>query len=219
MSYFSSTEDAEDEASATVWSYFEREAGARARCVVCRAVVARSDLKVHLKVNHPKLVAEVDLGSDDEASDSQEDVYTEIVYLEEEQNAKKHKSTPKPKLKSEPYIERPEPRKRQVSSSSDEVPLKRKKNKTDDKQPDNNDEIEQFGKYVTCLLKKIPAAACMELQAEIINLIMKKQLELKRNETSVLAGDKMAETAGDSKAEFESTPSTSSININNGATE
>lgn len=138
----------------------------------------------------------------------------------EEENAKQRKSISKQNIKSEPYTERPEPRTRS-SSSSDEAPLKRKKYKTDDKQPDNNDEIEQFGKYVTCLLKKIPADACMELQAEIINLIMKKQLELKRKETSVLAGNKMAATASDtnSKVEFENTPSTSSFNISNGGTE
>lgn len=139
----------------------------------------------------------------------------------EEENAKQRKSISKQNIKSEPYTERPEPRKRQASSSSDEAALKRKKYITDDKQRDNNDEIEQFGKYVTCLLKKIPAEACMELQAEIINLIMKKQLELKRKETSVLAGNKMAATASDtgSKVEFENTPSTSSFNISNGGTE
>ncbi|XP_063543633.1 uncharacterized protein LOC134752009 [Cydia strobilella] len=174
-----------------VWSFFER-AGGEARCAVCRAMVPISALRTHLKNNHPKLVDIVE--SEEETAtvtnNAQEDVYTEVVYLEHEESPKRAPKPIEKPIKPKQYIER-RTKKRRISSSSDDEPLKYKKKR-------NDDEIEQFGKYITCLLKKMPQDTSMELQMEIVNLIMKKQLEQRKNETLVLAAreSKMAvETA------------------------
>ncbi|XP_061725763.1 uncharacterized protein LOC133531515 isoform X2 [Cydia pomonella] len=169
---------AESDAQDDVWSFFER-AGGEARCAVCRALVPIPALRSHLRNNHPKLVDVVESEEETATNNAQEDVYTEVVYLEHEDSPKRAPKPIEKPTKPKQFTER-RTKKRKLSSSSDDEPLKYKKKR-------NDDEIEQFGKYITCLLKKIPQDTSMELQMEIVNLIMKKQLEQRRNETSVLA--------------------------------
>ncbi|XP_061725762.1 uncharacterized protein LOC133531515 isoform X1 [Cydia pomonella] len=176
--FFTDYVSAESDAQDDVWSFFER-AGGEARCAVCRALVPIPALRSHLRNNHPKLVDVVESEEETATNNAQEDVYTEVVYLEHEDSPKRAPKPIEKPTKPKQFTER-RTKKRKLSSSSDDEPLKYKKKR-------NDDEIEQFGKYITCLLKKIPQDTSMELQMEIVNLIMKKQLEQRRNETSVLA--------------------------------
>ncbi|XP_063390868.1 uncharacterized protein LOC134676409 [Cydia fagiglandana] len=186
----------ESDAQDDVWSFFER-AGGEARCAVCRAMVPISALRSHLRNNHPKLVDIVESEEETATNNVQEDVYTEVVYLEHDESPKRAPKPVEKPRKPKQYVEK-STKKRRISSSSDEEPLKYKKKR-------NDDEIEQFGKYITCLLKKIPQDTSMELQMEIVNLIMKKQLEQRRNETPVLAAkeSKMAVATADGGCQCE----------------
>ncbi|XP_047542016.1 uncharacterized protein LOC125074681 [Vanessa atalanta] len=86
----------------------------------------------------------------------EQNCYTEVVYLEDEEQTSK---------KPEPIIEVPrpqtEPKETQISFEPMET---------------ENEEIENFSKYVTSLLKKLPKDLCTQLQMDIINLIMTAKL-------------------------------------------
>ncbi|CAG4936833.1 unnamed protein product [Parnassius apollo] len=164
-----------------VWSFFEQETGGRARCVVCRATLPHraKELKHHLKENHPKLAQDFDDESENE-EDQSNDTYTEVVYLEDD-TRKTPKRDAQVIMKRRHSVKTPHPTpilkkvKRRKSSSSDDYPLRNKKINNQD---DDDDQIEKFGTYITCLLKKMPKDVCTKLQMDIINLIMTAKLKL-----------------------------------------
>ncbi|KPJ04724.1 hypothetical protein RR46_01213 [Papilio xuthus] len=152
-------------AEADPWSFFEKETGGRARCVVCRASLPHRirDLKQHLKDNHPKLAQGFDQASD--SDDDQNDSYTEVVYLEEEtRKVKKPQKNPRISYTTSQMVKPAKISK--LSSSSNE------------RYDEYDDQIKKFSNYVASLLKEVPKDACMKLQMEIINLIMTTKLKL-----------------------------------------
>ncbi|XP_013135850.1 PREDICTED: uncharacterized protein LOC106101235 isoform X2 [Papilio polytes] len=154
------------------WSFFEKETGGRARCVVCRASLPHriKDLKQHLKNNHPKLAQGFDESSD---SDDQNEPYTEIVYLDEETRTIK-----KPQKNSRVFTTPVKPAK--ISKLS-------KLNTSDnERHEENDDQIKKFSNYVASLLKEVPKDACMKLQMDIINLIMTTKLKLPTEERKII---------------------------------
>ncbi|XP_068625997.1 uncharacterized protein bdwf isoform X1 [Battus philenor] len=156
--------------AADVWSFFEQETGGRARCVVCRATLPHRarDLRMHLKDNHPKLAQDFEETSENE--DDQNDTYTEVVYLEDEsrKSLKREQHTRKRSSYQTPHSKKP--KKRKSSFSSDEC--------IRDRSDDSDDQLEKFGTYITCLLKRMPKDVCTKLQMDIINLIMTTKLKL-----------------------------------------
>ncbi|CAK1587963.1 unnamed protein product [Parnassius mnemosyne] len=78
----------------------------------------------------------------------------------------------RPSMKHSPTPILKKVKRRKNSSSSDDYPLRNKKVDDDD------DQIEKFGTYITCLLKKMPKDLCTKLQMDIINLIMTAKLKL-----------------------------------------
>ncbi|KPJ18796.1 hypothetical protein RR48_02579 [Papilio machaon] len=152
-------------AEADAWSFFEKETGGRARCVVCRASLPHRirDLRQHLKDNHPKLAQDFDQASD--SDEDQNDSYTEVVYLEEEtRKIKKPQKIPRISYTNSPMVK---PAKISKLNTS-----------TNERHDENDDQIEKFSNYVASLLKEVPKDACMKLQMEIINLIMTTKLKL-----------------------------------------
>ncbi|XP_045540904.1 uncharacterized protein LOC106720889 isoform X1 [Papilio machaon] len=152
-------------AEADAWSFFEKETGGRARCVVCRASLPHRirDLRQHLKDNHPKLAQDFDQASD--SDEDQNDSYTEVVYLEEEtRKVKKPQKIPRISYTNSPMVK---PAKISKLNTS-----------TNERHDENDDQIEKFSNYVASLLKEVPKDACMKLQMEIINLIMTTKLKL-----------------------------------------
>ncbi|KAJ8704134.1 hypothetical protein PYW07_013428 [Mythimna separata] len=170
-----------------VWRYFDTDSGKKAQCVVCKAVVVKEyeELKTHLRDNHPNLLLEIlqdqttdhsDAASNDGNEDN-DNTYTEIVYLEQEEpvpeTVKKHKEKPKS------FPKQQKKRERQYSiHSSDDIPIKKTK------KDEENDELTTFIKYITCLLKKLPAEVFSNVQMEIINTILKANNEAKAASTS-----------------------------------
>nr|XP_034837820.1 uncharacterized protein LOC117994055 [Maniola hyperantus] len=105
----------------------------------------------------------------DQPSDSDEDqnCYTEVVYLEEEQPTNVTTTTKQPQVT----------KKRRLSSRY-ELVNKPKDVENISKIDEIDDEIEIFGRYVISLLKKMPKDASTQLQMDIIGMIMKAKLKL-----------------------------------------
>lgn len=102
--------------------------------------------------------------SDAEASNVDDnETYTEIVYLEQDPQVEtSRKRTPvKTVHKSAPKS----PKKCQRFDSDDDVPIKKKKEETD--------ELGAFLQYISVLLKKLTPDAFSKVQIEIINTILK----------------------------------------------
>ncbi|CAH2062543.1 unnamed protein product, partial [Iphiclides podalirius] len=169
LEYVDGDEDSNQSAAAPdVWSFFEKETGGRARCVVCRATLPHRahELRAHLKENHPKLAQDVGDHSENEEEEGSNETYTEVVYLEDE--ARK----PPPRRESRPSS-RPQRRpsmKRRVSSPSS----------------GEDEQVEKFGTYITCLLKTIPREVCTRLQMDIVNLVMTTKLRTAASEGKVV---------------------------------
>lgn len=108
-----------------------------------------------------------DINEQSEPEEDSNEAYTEVVYLEDE--ARK----PLPRRESRPTPRPPKrpSRKRRLSSSSSN---------------DDDEQVEKFGTYVTCLLKKMPRDVCTRLQMEIINLIMTTKLRMPEPESKVV---------------------------------
>ncbi|CAG9134442.1 unnamed protein product [Plutella xylostella] len=160
---------------AEVWKLFERETGGRARCGICRASVPSTDhaLLGHLRARHTKITLKDVQESDNEfetenlASVTDDDQYTEIVYLDELSDGtvknitKKFNSTPKKYAKK---------KSQRFSPEEDIQTVKRRKvNKSPERNEDNK---AIFLKYLFTLLKDVPKERFMKLQLDMINLVM-----------------------------------------------
>ncbi|XP_039762273.1 uncharacterized protein LOC120635350 isoform X3 [Pararge aegeria] len=163
-------EETDDESEQTqqketddVWTYFEKIPSNRARCILCKETFNRHTpfLSKHMTDRHRKVV--FDLSSD---SDDGEDCYTEVVYLEDEQHVAAANKNKPIKRKSEPIKER------RHSSTYNYV----RKIKENAQKNEMDEEIENFGRYVIGLLKKLPKDVCTQLQRDIINMIMTAKL-------------------------------------------
>ncbi|KAM3958674.1 uncharacterized protein ACR2FA_007313 [Aphomia sociella] len=209
--YFEYSDDDEDSDSPTKQNdlncYFELETGGRVRCVVCRASLPqRQDAqRAHLQEKHPKLIEEQDqdepmpFHSDDEP---EQDNYTEVIYLEDARNVEKSPHKGHTSKISKWCNVKPQKRreiKKRDSTTSDEYVLKKRKN-------EDTDELTDFVKYISCLLRKLPSETCMKLQMDIVNLIMNATLNNQCASTVNVAApstsfystvpDKVLQTAG-----------------------
>ncbi|XP_023949979.2 uncharacterized protein LOC112054426 isoform X1 [Bicyclus anynana] len=119
------------------------------------------------------------------SSDSDnENYYTEVVYLEDDQpgggvsNAKIIKPLKrKPELRVKKENPTPIPIKRTPITRYENVYIKKNK-EGEPKKDDTDEDIENFGRYVIGLLKKIPKDVCTQLQMDIINMIMTAKLKI-----------------------------------------
>ncbi|CAD0206508.1 unnamed protein product [Chrysodeixis includens] len=153
-----------------VWSYFEQESDQQACCVVCRADVSNEydELKSHLQERHPKLLLQImqdnEQNSDADVSNAEDtETYTEIVYLE--QDPQVETSEARKSVKNVQKFAPKSPKKRQRFDSDDDVPIKKKKEETD--------ELSAFLQYISVLLKKLSPDAFSKVQIDIINTILK----------------------------------------------
>ncbi|XP_034837820.2 uncharacterized protein [Maniola hyperantus] len=157
-------EQAQEPEIEDVWNYFEKLPSNRAQCILCKETFNRHlpFLTRHMKEKHRKIAW-------DQPSDSDEDqnCYTEVVYLEEEQPTNVTTTTKQPQVT----------KKRRLSSRY-ELVNKPKDVENISKIDEIDDEIEIFGRYVISLLKKMPKDASTQLQMDIIGMIMKAKLKL-----------------------------------------
>ncbi|CAH2062544.1 unnamed protein product, partial [Iphiclides podalirius] len=159
-------DESNQSAAPDVWSFFEKETGGRARCVVCRATLPHRarEMRAHLKENHPKLAQDVvDQSEEEEEEEESTETYTEVVYLEDEARKRRRESRPS----------RPQQRlsmKRRVSSPSSGC---------------EDEQVEKFATFITCLLKNMPHEVGTRLQMEIINLVMTTKLRTAASEGKV----------------------------------
>lgn len=63
---------------------------------------------------------------------------------------------------------------------------KRKESSSDN---EDNDEVNKFTKYISCLLKTVPNDLCTKLQLDIINLIMTAKLKHQENNSKLQEND------------------------------
>nr|XP_049704209.1 uncharacterized protein LOC126056169 isoform X1 [Helicoverpa armigera] len=181
-----------------VWSYFEAE-DKKARCELCGTSLPDDyeELKAHLSGHHPETLLDImqkkekrekaERSDNDDGQDQDNMTYTEIVYLEQDTSDSTdsipEKPKPKPKPKPSPKTVKIKTVKRRESTlTSDDIPMKRQKNCQSD--VDNN-ELDAFIKYVTCLLKKLPENVFSEVQGEIISCIMRANSRISQSSASL----------------------------------
>ncbi|PZC72074.1 hypothetical protein B5X24_HaOG211961 [Helicoverpa armigera] len=177
-----------------VWSYFEAE-GKKARCELCGTSLPDDyeELKSHLGEHHPETLLDImrkkeqrekaERSDNDDGQDQDNMTFTEIVYLEQDTSDSTDSIPVKPKPKPSPKTVKIKTVKRRESTlTSDDIPMKRQKNCQSD--VDNN-ELDAFIKYVTCLLKKLPANVFSEVQGEIISCIMKANSRIRQPSVSL----------------------------------
>ncbi|XP_045781443.1 uncharacterized protein LOC123878317 isoform X3 [Maniola jurtina] len=168
-------EQVQDPEIEDVWNYFEKIPPNKAQCILCKETFQRyvPFLTKHMKEKHRKVAW-------DHSSDSDEDqnVYTEVVYLEEEEQP------PSVVTKSKHTKQAPVTKKRRLSSRYEFVNKPKEAGNTP-KTDEIDEEIENFGRYVIGLLKKMPKDVSTQLQMDIISMIMKAKLKLETttNET------------------------------------
>ncbi|XP_049704210.2 uncharacterized protein LOC126056169 isoform X2 [Helicoverpa armigera] len=179
-----------------VWSYFEAE-DKKARCELCGTSLPDDyeELKAHLGEHHPETLLNImqkkekrekaERSDNDDGQDQDNMTYTEIVYLEQDTSDSTDSipEKPKPKPKPSPKTVKIKTVKRRESTlTSDDIPMKRQKNCQSD--VDNN-ELDAFIKYVTCLLKKLPENVFSEVQGEIISCIMRANSRISQSSASL----------------------------------
>ncbi|CAH2101567.1 unnamed protein product [Euphydryas editha] len=150
------TEEEPEAEDGDLWTYFEKESSSTARCVLCLHTMATNNalMRKHLKEKHSKLNGEEE--NDTEDSNNDEQNLTEVVYIENEDQTKQDAKR---------------------KSSVSQTQTKKRRTETDGRtEHDEDEEIENFGKYITSLLKSIPRDLCTKLQMDIINLIMTTKL-------------------------------------------
>ncbi|XP_063836838.1 uncharacterized protein LOC135085981 [Ostrinia nubilalis] len=143
----------EDVKQTDIWGYFESDTATTAICCVCCASVPskKGELRRHLVAEHPKLVGEI-LTQDE---DNNDDVYSEVIYVEENPMTKEQKV----KVKKIDFDSYKRAKKRRVSQEKPKKSI-------------DEEEVESFGSYITCLMKQLPRDVCTNVQRDIINLIM-----------------------------------------------
>ncbi|CAB3252379.1 unnamed protein product [Arctia plantaginis] len=168
-----------------LWNYFEQE-GTKVRCVVCRQVLedtSYDNLKEHLFAQHPKLllqlVREQDQDTKSNASDDEDNTYTEVVYLEQDSASDDTaRTSDKPKIISTYIQNRPQKRTR-INSSTDHQIIKVKKDsepqKEREEKQEEESELDTFIKYIRCLLKKLSPDVFSKVQVDILKTIMDAQ--------------------------------------------
>ncbi|RVE46101.1 hypothetical protein evm_009265 [Chilo suppressalis] len=185
-------DDSESEATSPVWSFFEKEKNGRARCVVCCVLInaSVSELRHHLRRKHPKLLTELN-ETQDEQNEKEDEVYTEVLYIEEPSSKEESRKSTAGEHKKKTSLLKVKPtetlRARRRSSSDDEGYRRKRPARTETvtktKRTSDDEEIESFGTYVVCLLKKLPRNVSMKVQRDIINLIMNANLNEEKEET------------------------------------
>ncbi|CAH0403963.1 unnamed protein product [Chilo suppressalis] len=166
-----SNDDSESEATSPVWSFFEKEKNGRARCVVCCVLINAS--------------------TQDEQNEKEDEVYTEVLYIEEPSSKEESRKSTAGEHKKKTSLLKVKPtetlRARRRSSSDDEGYRRKRPARTETvtktKRTSDDEEIESFGTYVVCLLKKLPRNVSMKVQRDIINLIMNANLNEEKEET------------------------------------
>lgn len=115
--------------------------------------------------------------SDNENTD-REDIFTEVVYLEDEMPKPKETKTPSKysNIKMKTQKKRPTSFDRYRKSSSDEEPITKYS-----KYNEEDEELNKFSKYIVCLLKTVPKDVSNKLQMDIVNLIMTAKLKTAQN--------------------------------------
>lgn len=121
----------------------------------------------------------LDAASGDETDVEEDNTFTEIVYLEDEQTRVPNKPSPKIKRTIREDI-RPLPKvtlEKNVSESSEEAVPIRKSTPT----PPPPDDLDVYLKYVKVLLQKVPQESTQKLHLDIINLIMNATRQSHKN--------------------------------------
>ncbi|XP_038221042.1 uncharacterized protein LOC119838959 isoform X2 [Zerene cesonia] len=172
----STTLDPENE----LWGFFDKEPQNRARCSMCGVVLKRETdtLYKHLKESHSRISENLEFRDNDEN-------YTEVIYLEDPVANAESTESKKGKFDSvkieNPESPKPKRPKRRYSykeplrvSNSHNIPTEYLKK---DRISPHDEEIENFGRYITGLLKAVPQGTCTRLQMDIVNLIMSAKLK------------------------------------------
>ncbi|XP_045489728.1 uncharacterized protein LOC110995016 isoform X1 [Pieris rapae] len=164
----SGTEDEESivlDPDSELWGFFDKEPHNRAKCSMCDIRLRRDadTLYKHLKEKHSKIAENL------EYKDNEEN-FTEVIYLEEPLEAVKEDQD---KVLFEVQPQAKKTFKRRYSTRDDV-----KYNEPIKSQCKDDVEIENFGKYITGLLKGVPRAACSKLQMEIVTMIMSTKINL-----------------------------------------
>ncbi|XP_045505772.1 uncharacterized protein LOC123702151 isoform X4 [Colias croceus] len=162
-----------------LWGFFDKEPRNRAKCSMCGVVLRRETdtLYKHLKESHSRISENLEFRDNDEN-------YTEVIYLEDpvsldNTESKKTKfDNVKIETPSSPQPKRPKRRHSYKEplrvSNSQNIPTEFLKK---DKISPHDEEIENFGRYITGLLKAVPKGTCTKLQMDIVNLIMTAKLK------------------------------------------
>ncbi|XP_046975648.1 uncharacterized protein LOC124541748 [Vanessa cardui] len=137
----------------SMWGSFEKHSDNTGSCNLCLKTLPWNNvaLKDHLETHH-----RLNKNEENNSDSDEQNCYTEIVYLEDEEQTTK---------KMDPRLEDPKTRQEPKKNRISYEPV-----------DSENEEIENFGKYVTSLLKKLPKDLCTQLQMDIINLIMTAKL-------------------------------------------
>ncbi|CAF4892070.1 unnamed protein product [Pieris macdunnoughi] len=148
-----------------LWGFFDKQPHNKAKCSMCDERLRRDadTLYKHLKEKHSKISENL------EYKDNEEN-FTEVIYLEEPIESIKEDQD---KLLFEVQPKAKKTFKRRYSTRDDVKYIEPNKSQSKD-----DVEIENFGKYITGLLKGVPRAASSKLQMEIVTLIMNTKINL-----------------------------------------
>ncbi|XP_045530244.1 uncharacterized protein LOC123717979 isoform X1 [Pieris brassicae] len=148
-----------------LWGFFDKQPHNKAKCSMCDERLRRDadTLYKHLKEKHSKISENL------EYKDNEEN-FTEVIYLEEPLESIKEDQD---KVLFEVQPKAKKTFKRRYSTRDDVKYIEPNKSQSKD-----DVEIENFGKYITGLLKGVPRAASSKLQMEIVTLIMNTKINL-----------------------------------------
>ncbi|CAK1555962.1 unnamed protein product [Leptosia nina] len=170
-----------------LWGFFDKEPTNRAKCSMCGVILKRDSdtLYKHLKEKHSKISENLEFKDADES-------YTEVIYLEEPVEEQEDR---KPRVLSEVQLQAKKPLKRKQST--------RESIKPTTPQPDKPDsEIDNFGQYITGLLRGIPKKACSKLQMDIVSMIMNTKLNMEPTPPDININDRnIPEQTGEKEQE------------------
>ncbi|CAK1555963.1 unnamed protein product [Leptosia nina] len=140
-----------------LWGFFDKARHNMAKCTICEATMKRNSetLYKHLKEAHSKISQNLEFKDKDEN-------YTEVIYLEHPE-IEETQTKDKEVTTAQPW--QPETRSKLKRRSS-----AREKPKMADVR--DNQGIEDFGRYITSLMKDIPREVSSRLQLEIVNMVM-----------------------------------------------
>ncbi|XP_047518256.1 uncharacterized protein LOC125058261 isoform X3 [Pieris napi] len=148
-----------------LWGFFDKQPHNKAKCSMCDERLRRDadTLYKHLKEKHSKISQNL------EYKDNEEN-FTEVIYLEEPIESIKEDQD---KLLFEVQPKAKKSFKRRYSTRDDVKYIEPIKSQSKD-----DVEIENFGKYITGLLKGVPRAASSKLQMDIVTMIMNTKINL-----------------------------------------